>query len=286
MTENPELHPNHPSTPLEADVSHWARWSRWAALFILASLSVSACGRRPPPQLPPTGGPAGPPATAAESDRTPSLAAPELEAFIEPTVVRRGDSALLRWEARNADRVVINHGIGPVETSGRIKFFPEETTLYQLVAEGPGGNTTKDIIVEVLLDRQPQVFEEDLKTRPLEEQFAYFVKPVFFGYDSAELTEDARKILDENASWLNQPGSRNLRFLIEGHCDERGTEEYNLALGDRRAEAVRSYLAQHGVSRVRMRTLSLGEERPFDSRQTEEGWALNRRAQFVLLSSP
>jgi len=206
--------------------------------------------------------------------------------LIEPPVVRRGESALLRWEALNADRVVINHDIGPVETSGRIKFFPEETTLYELVAEGPGGSTVKQIIVEVLLDSGPQVFEDDLKTRPLAEQFAYFVRPIFFGYDTAELTDEAMRTLEEDATWLKQPDNLNLRFLIEGHCDERGTEEYNLALGDRRAEAVRSYLARQGIGRIRMRTLSLGEERPFDSRQTEEGWSLNRRAQFVLLQAP
>ncbi|MDA2928649.1 OmpA family protein [Acidobacteria bacterium AH-259-O06] len=212
------------------------------------------------------------------------MPAPELEVLIEPSVIRQGDSALLRWEAQNADHVLISHNIGVVETSGRIKFFPDETTTYEVIAEGPGGRVAKAVTVDVLKDKTPRISAEDLPSRSLGEQFSYFVKPVFFAYNSAQLSEKAPLRLDGNIRWLTRLENRGIRFLIEGHCDERGTEEYNLALGDRRAQTVMAYLVRHGIDALRMATLSLGEERPFDPRPTEEAWALNRRAHFVLLT--
>jgi peptidoglycan-associated lipoprotein len=210
----------------------------------------------------------------------PVVALPGLEARIEPELIQEGESALLTWEATNADRVVIDHNIGSVEVSGRIRFFPEGTTSYEVAAEGAGGTMVKNVTVEVLMDEI--ISEEDLTGRPLREQFESFVQPVFFKYDRTELTSEARNALNESIGWLTRSENAQVRFLIEGHCDQRGTEEYNLALGDKRAQTVRAYLLEGGVDGGRMRTLSLGEERPFDSRQTEQAWALNRRAHFVL----
>ncbi len=206
--------------------------------------------------------------------------APELDVLIVPSLILEGESAMLSWEARNTDRVIINNNIGLVELSGRIKLFPDETTSYDVIAEGLGGTVAKTIIVEVFKDDTLSM--DELRDLPLEEQFDYFVKPVFFPYDSAVLSEEASLTLDGNADWLTLPENLGIRFLIEGHCDQRGTEEYNLALGDTRAQAVLAYLARQGVDLSRVRALSLGEERPFDLRQTEEGWRLNRRAHFVL----
>jgi peptidoglycan-associated lipoprotein len=211
---------------------------------------------------------------------SPSVAPPELQARIEPELIRQGESALLTWEATNADRVVIDHNIGSVEISGRIRFFPEGTTRYEVAAEGAGGTVVKNVTIEVIMDET--ISEETLTGRPLREQFESFVQPVFFEYDSAELTPAALAILDESIGWLTRSENRQVRFLIEGHCDQRGTEEYNLALGDRRAQTVKAYLFAGGVRGNRMDTLSLGEERLFDLRQTEQGWALNRRAHQVL----
>ncbi|MCH8321178.1 MAG: OmpA family protein [Acidobacteria bacterium] len=208
--------------------------------------------------------------------------APELDVLIVPSLILEGESAMLSWEARNSDRVIINNNIGLVELSGRIKLFPDETTSYDVIAEGLGGRVTKTIIVEVFKDDTRRLSEDDLSDRPLEEQFEYFVEPVFFPYDSAVLSQEASLTLDGNADWLTRPENLGIRFLIEGHCDQRGTEEYNLALGDTRAQAVLAYLARQGIDLSRVKALALGEERPFDLRQTEEGWRLNRRAHFVL----
>lgn len=103
---------------------------------------------------------------------------------------------------------------------------------------------------------------------------------VFFGYDSSVLDDAARQTLDRQATWLNQ--FANVSVTIEGHCDERGTREYNLALGERRASAARNYLTALGVSPNRLRVISYGSERPQEPGQDENAYALNRRAVTVV----
>src|SRR5262245_21708650 len=106
------------------------------------------------------------------------------------------------------------------------------------------------------------------------------LKPVFFDYDSADLTADAQKTLNENAELLKKYGTWTV--TLEGHCDERGTAEYNLALGERRAVAARSYLVSLGIPADRVRTVSYGKEFPFDPGHDEPAFAKNRRAHFVI----
>ncbi len=138
------------------------------------------------------------------------------------------------------------------------------------------------MIVEVKNGIDSGVHEKDLPDKSLEELFEYFVKPVFFDYDSSELSDGAILTLEGNLHWLIRPENLKIRFLVEGHCDERGTEEYNLALGDRRAQIVKTYLLRNGGDASRVDIVSFGEERPFESQSTEQGWALNRRAHFLL----
>ena len=106
------------------------------------------------------------------------------------------------------------------------------------------------------------------------------LKPAFFGLDSAELDADGQATVQANAELLKKYSSWAIN--IEGHCDERGTAEYNLALGERRAVAVRTYLVSLGISPDRVRTVSYGKEFPFDPAHTEEAWSKNRRAHFVI----
>ncbi len=106
------------------------------------------------------------------------------------------------------------------------------------------------------------------------------LKPAFFGLDSAELDADGQATVQANAELLKKYPSWTI--TIEGHCDERGTAEYNLALGERRAVAVRTYLVSLGISPDRVRTVSYGKEFPFDPAHTEGAWAKNRRAHFVI----
>jgi len=107
-----------------------------------------------------------------------------------------------------------------------------------------------------------------------------YLEDVFFDTDRYDLTPEARGTLAKNANWMLEYPS--VLVLIEGHCDERNTREYNLALGERRANAVRDYLMSLGVSGDRMRTISYGEERPFALGHSEDAWRLNRRAHFVI----
>jgi peptidoglycan-associated lipoprotein len=107
------------------------------------------------------------------------------------------------------------------------------------------------------------------------------LKTIYFAFDSSELSEASRLTLQQNAAFLKADGSV-ANVVIEGHCDERGTIEYNLALGERRAGSVRDYLATLGVAKTRMRIITYGEERPADPGHSEGSWSKNRRAQFLI----
>jgi peptidoglycan-associated lipoprotein len=108
------------------------------------------------------------------------------------------------------------------------------------------------------------------------------LKPVYFEYDSAEVSPDAQKVLDANAEIMKKYSTWVV--TVEGHCDERGTAEYNLALGERRAVAARSYLVSLGIAAERLKTVSYGKEFPFDAGHDEAAWAKNRRGHFVITS--
>ncbi len=138
------------------------------------------------------------------------------------------------------------------------------------------------------LERQASIREEALKDEQLREEDTRFKserdmfenEDVLFEFDSASLSVEAQEILRRKAAWLRE--NPRARVTIEGHCDERGTSDYNLALGDRRAFSAKSFLADLGIEDSRLVTISYGEERPIDSSPTEEAWAKNRRAHFVI----
>ncbi|RMF83216.1 MAG: peptidoglycan-associated lipoprotein Pal [Nitrospirae bacterium] len=120
--------------------------------------------------------------------------------------------------------------------------------------------------------------EETVGTPPVPSPETQGIEDVFFAFDSAELSEEARATLAKDAAIMKRLGGH---YLIEGHCDERGSAEYNLALGDRRARAARDYLVSLGVDPANLSTISYGEERPFAEGHNEAAWAQNRRAHFV-----
>lgn len=130
---------------------------------------------------------------------------------------------------------------------------------------------------------EPRLEESRLDTRSLDELNREVpLKPVFFAFDSADVDPDGRQALEANGVLLGQYPTWIV--TIEGHCDERGTAEYNLALGERRALAARAYLLSIGIAADRLRTVSYGKEFPFDPGTTEEAYARNRRAHFVITS--
>ncbi len=125
----------------------------------------------------------------------------------------------------------------------------------------------------------PRSQEDDIKAMSLDRVSSY-LKPAFFDYDKAELRADARDVLAADATWLK--AHPTVVFTIEGHCDERGTAQYNLALGDRRANAAKEFLVSLGIDAGRAKTVSYGKERPFATGHDEDSWAKNRRAHFVV----
>jgi peptidoglycan-associated lipoprotein len=159
----------------------------------------------------------------------------------------------------------------------------EETTATALVTEsylpmGPGLRFRAGCPMEAQLVSRPAP-PTPAPAQPGREDFERV--DIHFAYDSYELGEDAQNILEKKATFLKE--NPDIKVLIEGHCDERGTEIYNLALGDRRAHAARQYLVKLGIDEDRLETVSYGEERPLDPGHNEEAWARNRRDHFVIL---
>ena len=121
--------------------------------------------------------------------------------------------------------------------------------------------------------------ETETNTTENVQEIIFENKTVYFSFDSSSLTKNAIKLLKEKADWLmNNP---TYKLVIEGHCDERGTTEYNIALGDRRAERTKQYLISLGISENRLSTISYGEEKPAYSDKNEKAWTKNRRAEFL-----
>jgi len=122
--------------------------------------------------------------------------------------------------------------------------------------------------------------KQAMKSKEFAERERFLNKDIHFEFDKSRLLAKAKRILRRKAKWLTaHPG---VSVIIEGHCDERGTNEYNMALGDRRARSTKTFLIDLGIARNRLTTISYGEERPLDYRRNEESWAKNRRAHFVI----
>ena len=208
----------------------------WCGLLLAFLAFAVSCKRSRPRPAPPPQTTSSRPDQPVSASPDPNAPAPEIDIRVEPSVVAPAGPALLSWEARHTDRVTIDHDIGPVMTVGGIQLFPEETTTYKVVAEGPGGVIEKSVTVAVRVAGAG--LDEETEALSIQQRFDTFVKPIYFKFDRADLSDEARLTLDGNIRWLLD--HKTLRFEVQGHCDPRGTEEYNLALGDRRAQAVRA----------------------------------------------
>ncbi len=122
--------------------------------------------------------------------------------------------------------------------------------------------------------------EEMEEERKMTERAVFENEDINFEFDSIRLSAEAQEILRKKAQWLKANPAATV--TIEGHCDNRGTNEYNLALGDRRAHSAKVFLIDLGIAEQRLQTISFGEERPLDAAETEDAWAKNRRAHFVI----
>jgi peptidoglycan-associated lipoprotein len=211
-----------------------------------------------------------PPAPPAET--TP---APTANITVTPDTITPGQSAALNWTTTNATDVSID-GIGAVETSGTKTVSPTDTTTFHLVARGDSGSTDATATLTVSQAAPPAASSGALT----ESEFEQNVKPVFFDYDAYTIRSDAQATITQDASFIqSHPG---VKILIAGYCDDRGSAEYNLALGQNRANAAKTALVQAGVDASRVRTISYGKEKQFCTEENESCWQQNRRAQFSL----
>lgn len=212
---------------------------------------------------------------AKTDTNTPKITPPSPTANLRvvPDTVQKGQSAELSWSTQNAATVTID-GIGTVSASGTRRVTPASSVTYHLTAQGDGGNSEASarITVNMPTDTTSRLTDEQL--------FAQNIKDIFFNYDNFDIRTDEAQTADSDADFLSK--HPNMKMMIEGHCDERGSDVYNMGLGENRATAVKQLLVQRGVSADRIKIISMGKEKPFcTTGENENCWQQNRRAHFV-----
>jgi peptidoglycan-associated lipoprotein len=217
-------------------------------------------------------------ATPPSSAPAPPPAQPTVTLNASPTSVNSGQTVTLSWSSTNATDLDIQPGVGKVAPQGSTPVNPTQSTTYTITATGAGGSATASAHVDV---NAPTVAPPPTAAQPgMSDLFAQSVQDAYFDLDKSDLRDDARNALTKDAEFLRS--YPQVHISIEGHCDERGSTEYNLGLGQRRAEAAKNFLISLGISGDRIETTSWGKERPFCTEHSEECWQQNRRAHFVL----
>ena len=248
-------------------------------LALALALFAAGCKKKVPPPAPP---PPPPPVVVAP---TPPPAAPSVAQFTaEPTSIQRGQTSTLRWEVTgNVTSVSINQSIGTVQSTGSSRVNASDSTTYTLTATGPGGSNTLSATVNVAAPPPPPPPpppQQPVVT--LEQRLASDVLDAYFDYDKTDIRSDASAALSKDAAALKSilADFPNASIVIEGHCDERGSAEYNLGLGDRRASAAKEFIQGLGFPADRLKTISYGKEHPQCTEQDETCYQKNRRVHF------
>jgi peptidoglycan-associated lipoprotein len=224
-------------------------------VFALAGCAKKAAKVTPPP--PPASSPAAPTATLAAN----------------PGGVQQGQSSTLTWQTSNANEITIA-GLGTLPPSGSRVVTPGTSTTYTLVAKGAGGTNQASALVTVsaiVSSASPSLTDEEL--------FSRNVKDVFFDYDKYVIRSDETPTVQNDEAFLAQHPS--IKVVVEGHCDDRGSEEYNIALGASRAESVKQALVLDGIPANHIRAVSYGKEKPFCTEDNEQCWQKNRVDHFA-----
>ncbi|MGB7844489.1 MAG: peptidoglycan-associated lipoprotein Pal [Candidatus Acidiferrum sp.] len=245
--------------------SHRALYRFFLVSLSVLALFVAGCSKKPVAAPPPP-----PPPPPAAVKPTASLSA-------DRTSIQKGESVKLTWSTTDATNVSIAPEVGAITPQGSTTVSPLATTTYILTASGAGG--TADATARILVTAPPPPPVE-VRKPGFSELFLTETHDAFFDLDKADIRADARIALQKSAAFLK--GYPNERFTVEGHCDERGSTEYNLALGQRRANAVKEYLVSLGIPADRILTTSWGKEKPFCTESNESCWQQNRRGHFSL----
>jgi len=233
-------------------------------VVLLVVLVVTAgCKKKTPPPLAATA----PPVVAP---------APTAQITAAPTEFNAGGQTALTWRTTNANTASID-GLGDVPISGVKTVTPTTSTTYHLVAKGAGGSADASVRVTV---SAPPAAAAPVNTMSAEEEFKANVQDVFFDYDKYDLRSDAQDTISHDVSYF--ASHPNVKILIGGYCDERGSNVYNVALGQNRADSAKKALIDTGIAASRIRVISYGKERPFCTESTEACWQQNRRDGFAL----
>ena len=233
-----------------------------ALVMGIAGCKHQAAAVQPPPPPPPA---APPPAT------------PTVTLQANPTAIQQGQSTTLTWTSTNATTLTLAPGVGNVDAQGSTTVTPVGSLTYNISATGPGGSANANVRVTVNAPPPPPAAAPQSS---IEDLFTKEVQDAYFDLDKADIRADARTALMKTGEFLRS--YPQVKVTLEGHCDERGSTEYNLALGDRRAQAAKDFLVSLGIAADRMQTVSYGKERPFCMDHNEACWQQNRRAHFVL----
>jgi len=218
---------------------------------------------------------AAPPPAAAP---VPPPAKPTVTLSATPSSITSGQTVTLAWSSTDATDLEISPEVGKVAPGGSTPVTPTESTTYTITATGVGGSATASARVTVAGVQEQAA--PAAAPPSVSELFEQNVKDVFYDFNKSDIRDDGREALTKDAEFLRS--YPQVRVSIEGDCDERGSTEYNLGLGERRAQAAKNYLISLGITADRMDTVSWGKERPFCTEHTEECWQQNRRAHFVL----
>ena len=232
-----------------------------SCLVVLGLLAAAGCGKKaaPPPPPPPPSGPSG--------------TAPTASITATPNSINAGDKVILSWKTADATDVSID-GIGAVPSSGTQTVSPTQTTDYHLVARGAGGST--DATAHVTVGSASST--SDIGADNVDDAtFHGAVADIFYDYDSYDVNTQQAVVSKDAAFLASHP---KLKIVIGGYCDARGSTEYNLALGENRANAAKQALVSAGVNPDRIRTVSYGKEKQFCTEANEQCYQQNRRAGF------
>ena len=198
-----------------------------------------------------------------------------------PGSIDKGGQTTLRWVVEHADNVRIAPALGAVQESGSRAVFPATDTVYTLTAAGPGGSANATASVSILVHSASKM--PDQATRNRIQDLLNRIQDAYFDYNQHDIRPDAQAALVADAKTLGEILQQypDYKLTVQGYCDERGSEEYNLALGDKRATQAKEYLASLGVPGAQLQTISYGKEKQLCSEHDEECWQQNRRAHIT-----
>jgi peptidoglycan-associated lipoprotein len=239
------------------------------AVCLVAIVVLSGCHKKAPVAASPPPPPPPPPA--------PAPSAPTASIGVNPSAINPGQSATLTWRTANATDTSIS-GIGAVAVSGSQVVSPTGSATYTLTAKGPGGSIAES--ARLTVNPAPPEPAPVAPSLTEEQLFEQNMQDVYFDYDTANLrAQDSSAIAQDAAFLAKYP---QMKIIIDGHCDERGSAEYNIALGENRADSLQKAFVNDGVAASRIHVVSVGKEKPFCTESTEQCWQENRRDHLKL----